>query len=109
MNEAKLAKEMSALFYGGGGGDDEGDTVTFLDQFINGIYKFNGVFTTSEDPDEEGRIILTMPQKLHRYNGVRIFVGPGSITKELVSLANKLHEHRTHYWNLTSGEGKDCH
>lgn len=87
LNEAELAKEMSALFYGGDG-DDQGNTVTFLDQFINGIYKFNGLFTTSEDPDEEGQIVLTMPQKLHRYNGVRIFVGPGSITKELVSQTN---------------------
>ena len=87
LNEAELAKEMSALFYGGDG-DDQGNTVTFLDQFINGIYKFNGLFTTSEDPDEEGQIVLTMPQKLHRYSGVRIFVGPGSITKELVSQTN---------------------
>ena len=87
MNEAELAKEMSALFYGGGD-DDDGNTVTFLDQFINGIYKFKGLFTTSEDPDEEGHIVLTMPQKLHGYNGVRIFVGPGSITKELVSQTN---------------------
>ena len=56
LNKAELAKEMSALFYGGGG-DEEGNTVTFLDQFINGIYKFNGLFTTSEDPDEEGHIV----------------------------------------------------
>ena len=57
---------------------------------MNGIYKFlaNGLFTTSEDPDEEGHIVLAMPQMLHRYNGVRIFVGPGSITKELVSQTN---------------------
>ena len=87
LNDAELAKEMYDQFYGAEGGDPE-KTVTFLEQFLHGIYKFKGLFTDSEDPDELGQIILTMPQKLHRYYGVRIFVGTGSITKEIVSQTN---------------------
>jgi hypothetical protein len=86
LNETELAKAMCDQFYGTK--DDNPETICYLEQFINGLHKFMGLFVRSEDPDEHGRIVLTMPQKLHRYGGVHIFVGPGSITKEIVSQTN---------------------
>ena len=86
VNETELAKAMCDQFYGAK--DDDPETICYLEQFINGLHKFKGLFVCSEDPDEDGRIVLTMPQKLHRFGGVRIFVGPGSITKEIVSQTN---------------------
>ena len=40
------------------------------------------------EPDEFGRIVLTMPQKLHRHGGLNVFVGATSITEELLSQRN---------------------
>ena len=47
------------------------------------------MFTSSEEPNEFGQIVLTMPQKLHRqHGGLNVFVGQKSITKELLSQKN---------------------
>jgi hypothetical protein len=87
LNESEFAKALCDQFYGAK--DDDPETICYLEQFINGLHKFKGLFVSSEDPDEHGRIILTtMPQKLHRYGGVHLFVGPGSVTKEIMSQTN---------------------
>ena len=84
MTENSMAENMAALYFGG----DDPEIISYLDQFINGLHRFTGLFTSSE-PDEFGQIILSMPQKLHRrHGGLNIFVGPTSITKELLSKKN---------------------
>jgi hypothetical protein len=80
---AQGGDSIAALYFGG---NDPG-IISYLDQFINGLHRFTGLFTSSE-PDEFGQIILTIPQKLHRHGGLNIFVGPTSITKELLSKKN---------------------
>ena len=86
MNESHLWSTMYDLYYGAK--DDDPETLCYLDQCINGLHQFQGLFVNAEDPDEHGRIVLTMPQKLHRIGGAHIFVGPGSITREIVSQTN---------------------
>ncbi|KAI2499480.1 hypothetical protein MHU86_15000 [Fragilaria crotonensis] len=78
-----MAETMTALYFGG----DDPEIISYLDQFINGLHWFTELFMSSE-PDEFGQIALTMPQKLHRHGGLNIFVGPTSITKELLSKKN---------------------
>jgi hypothetical protein len=81
--EHSMAKNMATLYFGG----DDQEVISYLDQFINGLHRFTGLFTSSE-PDKFSQIVLTMPQKLHRHGGLNIFVGPTSITKELISKMN---------------------
>ncbi|KAI2489249.1 hypothetical protein MHU86_25344 [Fragilaria crotonensis] len=83
MTESTMAEMMTALYFGG----DDPEIISYLDQFINGLHRFTGLFANSE-PDEFGQIVLTMPPKLHRHGGLNIFVGPMSITKELLSKKN---------------------
>ena len=59
------------------------EIISYTDQFIHGLNRFTGLFTSSE-PDESGQIVLAMPQKLHRHAGLNIFVRPTSITKQLL-------------------------
>ncbi len=85
MNDAKLSKTMTDLYFGG----NDPETISYLDQFIYGLHRFKGMFTSSEEPNEFGQIVLTMPQKLHRqHGGLNVFVGQKSITKELLSQKN---------------------
>ncbi|KAI2496986.1 hypothetical protein MHU86_17513 [Fragilaria crotonensis] len=83
MTETTMAETMTALYFGG----DDPEIISYLDQFINGLHRFAGLYTSSE-PDEFGILVLTMPQKLHRHGGLNIFVGPTSISKELLSKKN---------------------
>jgi hypothetical protein len=84
MTKNLMAENMAALYLGS---NDPEIVISYVDQFINGLQSFAGLFTSSES-DEFGKIILTMPQKLHRHGGLNIFVGPTSITKELLSKKN---------------------
>ncbi|KAI2500766.1 hypothetical protein MHU86_13690 [Fragilaria crotonensis] len=83
MTETTMAETMTALYFGG----DDPEIISYLDQFINGLHRFAGLYTSSE-PDEFGILVLTMPHKLHRHGGLNIFVGPTSISKELLSKKN---------------------
>ena len=64
--ETELAKILLSQF---GGNDDDPEIISHLDQFINGLGRFVGLFTTSE-PDEAGQITLMIPPKLHRHKGL---------------------------------------
>jgi hypothetical protein len=59
------------------------EIISYIDQFIHGLHRFTGMFSSSE-PDKLGQIVLTISQKLHRHAGLNIFVGSTSITKELL-------------------------
>lgn len=85
MNDAEQAKTMTDCYFAG---NADPETISYLDQFIHGLHRFKGVFTSSEEPNEFGQIVLTMPQKLHRHGGLNVFVGQKSITKELLSQKN---------------------
>ena len=84
MTEIEQAKIMLAHF---GGNVNDPESISNLDQFINGLGRFAGLFTSSE-PDESGQIVLTIPQKLHRHKGLHVFVGATSISKELLLQRN---------------------
>jgi hypothetical protein len=79
MTEGAQTELIKEMYFGGG----DPENISFVDQFIHGLNRFTGLFTSSE-PDESGQIVLTMPHKLHRHAGLNIFVGPTSITKELL-------------------------
>ena len=67
------------------------------------------MFTNSEEPNEFGQIVLTMPQKLHRqHGGLNVFVGQKSITKELLSQKNFKNSDRIPGSTLL-GKGKLVH
>ena len=83
MTENLMADSMTDLYFGG----DDPEAIRYLDHFINGLHRFTGLFTSSE-PDKFGQTVQSMPQKLHRHGGLNIFVGPTSITKELISKMN---------------------
>ena len=84
MTDTAQYEILAAMYFGG----DDPEIISYVDQFINGLHRFAGLFTSSEPPDELGQIVLTMPQKLHRHLGLNIFVGPTSITKELLFRRN---------------------
>ena len=77
MTEGSQSDLIKVMYFGGG----DPENISYVDQFIHGLHRFTGLFTSSES-DESGQIVLTMPQKLHRHAGLNIFVGPTSITKE---------------------------
>jgi hypothetical protein len=79
MTEGAQTELIKEMYFGGG----DPENISFVDQFVHGLNRFTGLFTSSE-PDESGKIVLTMPHKLHRHAGLNIFVGPTSITKELL-------------------------
>jgi hypothetical protein len=79
MTEGAQTELIKEMYFGGG----DPENISFVDQFIHGLNRFTGLFTSSE-PDDSGKIVLTMPHKLHRHAGLNIFVGPTSITKELL-------------------------
>ena len=104
MTENTIAETMAVLYFGG----DDPEILSYLDQFINGLHRFTGLFTSSE-PDEFGQIVLTMPQKLHRHGGLNIFVGPASITKELLSKKNLTNKkEKIAGCSLLHSQGKGC-
>ena len=80
MTEADQTKILLAQF---GGDVNDSKIMSQLDQFINGLGTFAGLFSSSE-PNETGQIALSIPEKLHRHRGLNIFVGANSITKELL-------------------------
>ena len=84
MTDTAQYEILAAMYFGG----NDPEIISYVDQFINGLHRFAGLFTSSEPPDELGQIVLTMPQKLHRHLGLNIFVGPTSITKELLFRRN---------------------
>jgi hypothetical protein len=90
MTDTAQYEILTAMYFGG----DDPEIISYVDQFINGLHRFAGLFTSSESPDELGQIVLTMPQKLHRHLGLNIFVGPTSITKELLFRRNFANDER---------------
>jgi hypothetical protein len=83
MKEIALAETMTTVNFSG----DNLKIISYLDQFINGLHRFKGMFTSSEEPNKFGHFVLTrsMPQKLHKQHGGLNFFGQMSITKELLS------------------------
>lgn len=76
-----MAKTMTALWFGG----NNPKIISYLDQFINRLHRVTGLFTSSE-PHKFGQIVKTVPPKnMHRHSGLNTFVGPASITNELLS------------------------
>jgi hypothetical protein len=54
----------------------------YLDQFISGLNKFEGLFTNTVDTGPDGDVLLTIPPSLHRQGSITLFVGEGSIERE---------------------------
>ena len=85
--EAAMEKLMTTLCFGDG---DVGDSeaMCYVDQFLAGLNRFKGLFTASpasEDAQQhESALILSIPVLLHGQSGVHIYVGSGSIEKELL-------------------------
>ncbi|KAI2500252.1 hypothetical protein MHU86_14202 [Fragilaria crotonensis] len=96
MTEMEQAKMMIDNF----GGNNDPESISYLDQFVNGLGRFVVLFTSSE-PDKSGQIFLTMPQKLQRQKGLHIIVGPTSITKDLLLQRN--------FTNTTKITGRTLH
>lgn len=91
MTDTAQYEILTAMSFGG----DDPEIISYVDQYINKLHRFEGLFTPSESPDELGQIVLTMPQKLHsRHLGLNIFVGPTSITKELLFRRNFANDER---------------
>ena len=98
MTETEQAR---IIIYNFGGNDDDPESIGYLDQFVNGLGRFAGLFTSSE-PDNSGQIFLTMPHKLLRQKeGLHIFVGAASITKDLLLQRN--------FTNTTKIAGRTLH
>jgi hypothetical protein len=57
-----------------GGNNDNPESISYLDQFVNGLGRFAGLFTSSEPDKSGGQIFLTMPQKLHRQKGLQFLL-----------------------------------
>jgi hypothetical protein len=87
-----------------GDNDDNPESISYLDQFVNGLGRFAGLFTPSE-PDESGQIFLTMPEELHRHKGHHILVGATSITtKDLLLQRNLTNTTKITGWTLHKGQ-----
>ena len=93
MTEAQQYKKMSEMFRGEGV-EDNPNNMCLVDQFLHGLDRFQGLFTTSIVDIQPGVVphrkgppgmLLTLIPVLHRKgNGLNIFVGKGSIEKSFL-------------------------
>ena len=86
MTEATMEQLMTKLCFGD---DNNDDTICFVDQFLCGVNRFQGLFVSSLAPSFDGGgaaadMELTIPPMLHRQGKIHIFVGKGSIEKALL-------------------------
>ena len=85
--EVAMEKLKTTLCFGDGDCRDS-ETMCSVDQFLAGLNRFKGIFTAypaSEDTQQhELALILSIPVLLQQQSGVHIYVGSGSIEKELL-------------------------
>jgi hypothetical protein len=90
MIEATMEQLMTKLCFGD---DNNDDTICFVDQFLCGVNRFQGLFVSLLAPSFDGNTTLgdaaadmelTIPPMLHRQGKIHIFVGKGSIDKALL-------------------------
>ena len=83
--EVAMEKLMATLCFGDGDVRDS-ETMSYVDQFLAGLNRFKGLFTASpaSEDQHESPLILSIPVLLHRQSGIHIYIGSGSIEKELL-------------------------
>ena len=93
MTEAAMEQLMTKLCFGNG--NDE-ETICYVDQFLYGLNRFQGLFVSSALPSSAAvdktvgtsttgaDLELSIPPMLHRQGKMHIFVGKGSIEKALL-------------------------
>ncbi|KAI2509845.1 hypothetical protein MHU86_4556 [Fragilaria crotonensis] len=98
MTEMEQAKIIIDNF----GGNDDPESICYLDQFVNGLGRFAGLFTSSE-PDESGQIFLTMPQKLHRQRAS--YICRTNFHHQGPLVAEEFHKHHKDYGSDITQKG----
>jgi hypothetical protein len=84
MSEATMEKIMTNLCFG------DTNTISYVDQFLHGLNRFNGLFSNSSPIDGDGAsgktpTLLSIPPLLQRQGAtVHIFNGKGSIERRLL-------------------------
>lgn len=98
MTEATMEQVMTKLCFGSNCSDED-DTICYVDQFLYGLNRFQGLFVSSASPTSSaapldkpvgastigGDTELSIPPMLHRQGKMHIFVGKGSIERALLS------------------------
>jgi hypothetical protein len=83
MRESTIESLMAKYCYGDTDDSKDSEILTYADQFLHGLNKFSGLYeTVTGDIDQQD--VLTMLPALHCQNGLNIYVGEGSIKKELL-------------------------
>ena len=84
MTEDSQEQLLAKLCLGDNDGDDP-NLLSYVDQFLGGLNKFQGLFTEDVNVTaSNGETILTMLPSLHRQSSIHIYVGKGSIDKSLL-------------------------
>ena len=91
LSEAAIEDVMASIYYGDDkNGAPDPDLITYVDQFMVGLNKFKGLFTQSlpaagPSSTPSGEVLLSIPEYLHRHKKLLVYVGDGSIEKEILT------------------------
>ena len=92
LSEAAIEGVMASIYYGDDtNGALDPDLITYVDQFMVGLNKFKGLFTQSlpaagpSSTPSAGEVLLSIPEFLHRHKKLLVYVGDGSIEKEILT------------------------
>jgi hypothetical protein len=99
LTESMIEKLMSKLCFGSGyevqenEDQDDDEIICYLDQFISGLNKFEGLYTNTVDTGPNGDVLLTIPPSLHRQGSITLYVGHGSIERKRLSRKTVTSDH----------------
>ena len=91
LSEAAIEGVMASIYYGDDtNGALDPNLITYVDQFMVGLNKFKGLFTQSlpaagSSSTPSGEVLLSLPECLHRHKKLLVYVGDGSIEKEILT------------------------
>jgi hypothetical protein len=84
MRESTIESLMAKYCYGDPEQSKDSEILTYVDQFLHGLNKLSGLYETGASRELDQQDVLTMLPALHCQNGLNIYVGEGSIDKELL-------------------------
>lgn len=83
MREATIESLMAKYCFGDPAVSEDSEILTYVDQFLFGLNKLKGLYETATTEVEQ-QDVLTMLPTLHCQSGLNIYVGEGSIEKDLL-------------------------
>ena len=102
MRESTIESLMAKYCYGDPEQSKDSEILTYVDQFLHGLNKLSGLYETGASRELDQQDVLTMLPALHCQNGLNIYVGEGSIDKELLCRKSLFEYKPTNFWENTA-------